>query len=108
MAERTQAAAHAEHEHPGYGTYLIVAVVLTVITALEVAIFYIPALAPVLVPVLLTLSAGKFVLVVMFYMHLKHDSSVFTAVFVAPLILAMFVVIALILLFRVVPYIEIG
>ena len=108
MAEHAQAQAHEQQEHPGYGTYLVVAVVLTVITALEVAIFYIPALAAVLVPLLLVLSTGKFVLVVMFYMHLKHDSNLFTAVFVAPLTLAMFVVVALILLFKVVPYIEIG
>lgn len=92
-----------EHEHPGYATYLVVALVLTVITALEVAIFYIPALAGVIVPLLLTLSAGKFVLVVMFYMHLKMDSRIFTGVFVAPMVLAMFLVVALIVLFNVLP-----
>ena len=92
-----------EHEHPGYVTYLVVAAVLTVITALEVAIFYIPALAGVIVPLLLTLSAGKFILVVMFYMHLKMDSRIFSGVFVAPLVLAIFVVAALIVLFNVLP-----
>lgn len=92
-----------EHEHPGYMTYLVVAGVLTVITALEVAIFYIPALSGVIVPLLLTLSAGKFILVVMFYMHLKMDSRVFTGVFVAPMLLAVFVVAALIVLFNVLP-----
>ena len=101
--ERTQSQQHEEHEHPGYATYLVVAVVLTVITALEVAIFYIPALAGVIVPLLLTLSGGKFVLVVMFYMHLKADSRIFSGVFVAPLVLAMFVVTALIVLFNVLP-----
>lgn len=94
---------HDEHEHPGYATYLVIALVLTVITALEVAIFYIPALSGVIVPLLLTLSAGKFVLVVMFYMHLKMDSRVFTGVFVAPMLLAVFVVAALIVLFNVLP-----
>ena len=92
-----------EHEHPGYMTYLVVAAVLTIITALEVAIFYIPALAGVIVPLLLTLSAGKFILVVMFYMHLKMDSRIFTGVFVAPMMLAVFLVVALILLFNVLP-----
>ena len=100
--EQTQAQ-HEEHEHPGYATYLVVALVLTVITALEVAIFYIPALAGVIVPLLLTLSAGKFVLVVMFYMHLKTDSRIFSGVFVAPMMLAVFVVAALIVLFNVLP-----
>jgi cytochrome c oxidase subunit 4 len=91
------------HEHPGYMTYVIIAVVLTVITALEVAVFYIPALGSVLVPVLLLLSGAKFVLVVMFYMHLKMDSSVFTTVFAAPLALALFLVAALVVLFKVLP-----
>jgi cytochrome c oxidase subunit 4 len=94
---------HDEHEHPGYATYLVVALVLTVITALEVAIFYIPALAGVIVPLLLTLSAGKFALVVMFYMHLKMDSRIFSGVFLAPMLLAVFVVSALIVLFNVLP-----
>lgn len=99
--------AHAEHddehEHPGYATYLIVAGVLTVLTALEVAIFYIPALSGVIVPLLLTLTTGKFALVVMFYMHLKMDSRIFTGVFLAPMLLAMFLVVALIILFNVLP-----
>jgi cytochrome c oxidase subunit IV len=84
-------------------TYVVVAVVLTVLTALEVAVFYIPALEVALLPILLTLTTGKFVLVVMFYMHLKMDSRIFTGVFVAPLLLAMFLVVALIILFKVLP-----
>lgn len=96
--------AHAEGlDHPGAGTYLVIAVILTVITALEVAIFYIEALSGALAPLLLTLSAGKFVLVVMFYMHLKMDSRIFTGVFLAPMLLAVFLVVALIMLFKVVP-----
>lgn len=92
-----------EHDHPGVMTYVIIGVILTVITAVEVAIFYIPALSGVIVPLLLTLSAGKFVLVVMFYMHLKMDSRIFTGVFLAPMALAVLLVIGLILLFNVVP-----
>lgn len=98
-----QSQQHEEHEHPGYATYLVVALVLTVVTALEVAIFYIPALSSVIVPLLLTLSAGKFALVVMFYMHLRMDSRIFSGVFVAPMVLAVFVVSALIVLFNVLP-----
>ncbi|MBI4545607.1 MAG: cytochrome C oxidase subunit IV family protein [Gemmatimonadetes bacterium] len=96
-------AAHGAEGHPGYKTYLLVAAVLGIITAAEVAVFYIPALAAALVPILLTLSTGKFILVVMFYMHLKFDSRIFTGVFVAPLLLAMAVVVSLIILFRVLP-----
>jgi cytochrome c oxidase subunit IV len=96
-------AAHGEHAHPGWKFYVFIGVVLTVITAIEVALFYIPALANILVPALLILSLAKFVLVVMFYMHLKFDSKVFSAVFVAPLALAVLVVVSLILLFKVLP-----
>lgn len=92
-----------EHAHPGPATYALIAVVLTVLTALEVAVFYIPALRPAIVPILMVLTTGKFALVVMFYMHLRSDSRIFMGVFVAPLLLAIFVVIALIMLFNVLP-----
>lgn len=98
------AAGHAgEHDHPSYWSYVVIAIILTVITALEVAIFYIPALAGVIVPLLLVLSGGKFVLVVMYYMHLKMDSRLFTGVFLAPMFLAVMLVVGLILLFRIIP-----
>lgn len=101
--EPRDSAEHEVHSHPGAMTYVMVAVVLTVLTALEVAVFYIPALEVAILPILLTLTTGKFVLVVMFYMHLKMDNKLFTWVFVAPLALAMFLVIALVILFRVLP-----
>src|SRR2546423_13383168 len=77
-----------EHAHPTAGVYLRVAAVLVILTVLEVGVFYVPAFHPVLVPVLLVLSAAKFALVVMFYMHLKADSRMFTFLFGAPLMLA--------------------
>lgn len=100
----THEIAHDVHTHPGAWTYVTIGAILTIITAVEVAVFYIQALHPVMVPLLLTLSAAKFILVVMFYMHLKFDSRVFAGVFVAPLLLATTVVISLIILFKVLPY----
>jgi cytochrome c oxidase subunit 4 len=50
------------------------------------------------VPLLLLLSAGKFALVAMFYMHLKQDHKLFSGVFVFPLIIAAFIIVALIIL----------
>jgi cytochrome c oxidase subunit 4 len=99
---------HAPHGHPTAKTYVIIGVVLTVITAVEVAIFYIPALARVLVPTLLLLSALKFALVVMFYMHLKFDSKVFSSVFFAPMLLAVSLIIGLIIIFKVLPSLGLG
>src|SRR3989449_8626231 len=78
-----------EHQHPSVDVYLRVAAALVILTVLEVGVFYVPAFHPVLVPVLLVLSATKFALVVMFYMHLKADSTFFTFLFGAPLLLAL-------------------
>lgn len=91
------------HGHPGVGTYLTVAAVLTVITLVEVGVFYVPSIrhGPLLAPLLLTLSAAKFTLVVMFYMHLKSDHKLFTAIFTIPLLVAIGVGVALLFLFGV-------
>ncbi len=96
MTEHVQAS--QEHGHPSTGTYVAVAAVLTVITLVEVGVFYIPAFQSVLAPVLLILSGTKFALVVMFFMHLKSDHKLFTAVFTLPLLLAVAVIIALLFL----------
>lgn len=94
--------------HATWRFYVMIGAILTVVTAAEVAIFYIPALRPVLVPILVTLSAGKFALVVMFFMHLYYDSPILRAVFIAPLSLGIFVVVALIILFHLLPGLELG
>ena len=94
--------AHDEH-HVGWKKYVVIGAILTIITAVEVAIFYIDALAPVLVPTLLVLSAAKFLLVVLYYMHLKMDHPIFGRVFWAPLFLALLVVVGMVILFKVLP-----
>ncbi len=98
---REQPATHAQpatHEHATIRTYLIVAGILTAVTALEFGVIYVRRLAPVLIPLLLVLSAGKFALVVMFFMHLRYDSRVLTFLFVAPLVLATLLAVAVITL----------
>ena len=90
-----------EHAHPTAGTYLRVAAILTVLTVIEVGVFYVPAFHPFLAPVLLVLSAIKFAIVVMFYMHLKMDSRFFTLVFGGPLLLASAVMLGLLFLYGV-------
>ena len=90
-----------ERAHPTTETYLSVAALLTVITLVEVGIFYVPAFAPVLAPILLVLSAIKFALVVMFYMHLRQDHKLFTFLLSAPLTIAVGVIIGLLFLFGV-------
>jgi len=90
-----------EHPHPTAGIYIRVAIILTVLTVIEVGVFYVPTFHPVLAPVLLTLSAVKFAIVVMFYMHLKMDSKFFTFLFGGPLLLAGAVMLGLMFLFGV-------
>ena len=51
------------------------------------------------VPVLLIMSAVKFAIVVLFYMHLKYDHKLFRALFTGPLIIAMSTLVALLFLF---------
>jgi cytochrome c oxidase subunit 4 len=91
---------HAEH-HPTWSTYWKVALILTVITVFEVWIYYIPAFVatPYFIPVLLVLSAVKFAIVVLFYMHLKYDSRLYRALFVGPFSIAILAIIGLLFLF---------
>jgi len=96
-----------EAGHPTTGTYVKIGVVLFVLTALEVGLYEFTygghagaggaSLQPFFIPMLL-LSAAKFALVAMFYMHLKQDHRLFTGVFVFPLIIATVVILALIVL----------
>jgi cytochrome c oxidase subunit IV len=95
-------------EHPSAGIYVKIGIVLFVLTALEVGLYEFTygehagatghALQPFFVPLLLALSAAKFALVAMYYMHLKQDSRLFTGLFVFPLIIAVVIIVALILL----------
>ena len=108
MSDSTaQELVHDTHSHPTWKTYVAVGAILTFITGIEVAIYYVPSLRGVIVPILLILSAVKFLIVVLFYMHLKFDSKIFGRVFFAPLFLAMLVVIGMIMLFKVLPHIVI-
>ena len=98
----SHADAHGEGGHASVGFYWMIGIILAILTALEVAAYYME-LGALEVPLLLILSIAKFVLVVMFFMHLKFDSKVFTWVFMAGMVLAVFMVSALMLLYHVVP-----
>jgi cytochrome c oxidase subunit 4 len=88
------------HEHPTWKEYNWVALILTVITVFEVWIYYTSFKdSPFFVPVLLIMSAVKFAIVVLFYMHLKYDHKLFKALFTGPLMIAMTTLVALLFLF---------
>ena len=103
MSEATQnidthEQAEAAH-HPGVGIYLMVATFLVVLTAMEITVFYVPALKTVLVPVLLILAAAKFALIAMFFMHLRYDSWMLSGIFIFPLMIAAVLTASLLMLF---------
>ena len=85
--------------HPSPRKYLMVASALVVLTAIEVGIFYIESLGKGIIPILFILSALKFALVGMFYMHLRYDSRLFSIFFITGLVLASLVTLALMTLF---------
>ena len=93
-------AAHAdERPHPGPKTYAKIAGLLCLITALEFGAFYTPFLQSVLVPLLVLMSAIKFALVTMFYMHLRFDHRAFTFVLLGGLVIGFGVFLTLLSLY---------
>jgi cytochrome c oxidase subunit 4 len=87
--------AHGEHDHPSERQYYVVALILAVLTALEVGLYYIESLNDnVLIVSLAILAVAKFGMVVLYFMHLKFDSVVFRRLFIAGLALAICVYIA--------------
>ena len=90
-----------KHEHPTWKQYKWVALILTVVTVIEVWIYYIPSFVAsrLFVPALLIMSAFKFAVVVAYYMHLKYDHKLFRALFIGPLIIAILTLIVLMFLF---------
>ena len=91
--------AHEEH-HPGPRLYVTIGVILAVITAIEVAAFYLDITAWLLAILLLAMSGVKFVLVVGYFMHLRFDDRRFLALFAVPLIIAASMMVALLGLFQ--------
>jgi cytochrome c oxidase subunit IV len=77
-----------EHTHPSPVKYVGIAVLLAVITALEVGLYYIHMPELLLVAFLLVLAILKFSLVAAFFMHLKFDSPMLRRVFITGIILA--------------------
>jgi cytochrome c oxidase subunit 4 len=73
----------------------MVAVILTLITAMEFAAIYIRELTPILVPLLVVMSAAKFALVVLFFMHLRYDARVLSTIFTGSVLIALGLAVAL-------------
>ena len=81
-AEQPQYSAHSDL------LYVKVAAVLVALTAIEIYATYADYLGHFFLPLMLCLMATKFVLVVLFFMHLRWDSKLFGRLFWAGAFLA--------------------
>jgi cytochrome c oxidase subunit IV len=81
---------HVEHPEHSIRHYVVVALVLAFITGLEVMLTYIDIGAAFL-PLLLILMGIKFVMVVLEFMHLRHDAKIFHYLFWSGFVLAVLV-----------------
>jgi caa(3)-type oxidase subunit IV len=88
--------------HPGPRQYVIVALVLAVLTGIEVALFYMDFVPQgVVVGSLMVLMTLKFAIVALWFMHLRFDSRIFRRLFITGIILAITVFMIVLLTFGV-------
>ena len=97
MSDQPQA---GHSRHPTFKQYVVVAITLFAITAIEFLIIF-PEyrLGPATVPTLIILSIIKFAIVIFFYMHLKFDPKLLTWIFLGGLALGTTVTFSLLFLF---------
>lgn len=82
---------HAHEEHPSIAQYWKIAGLLGVLTAIEVALFYIDealGLGGINVVLLIILALLKFVIVVGWYMHLRFERPLLNRFFAGGFLLA--------------------
>jgi cytochrome c oxidase subunit 4 len=80
--------AAGHHEPSKFHFYIQVAMVLSVVTGIEVVLVYLPLPKWFVVTSLITLSAGKFLAVIFYFMHLRWDKVFCTILFFIGLVLA--------------------
>ena len=87
--DTTNHSAKAETVEHGMSTrgYIVIALILAAITALEVSTYYVD-FGPLFLPSLLIMMVIKFVMVVSYFMHLKFDNKLFSWLFYTGLFLA--------------------
>lgn len=100
MSSRTTEHAGAEPSHtsagthhPSDATYIKVALILAAVTAIEVGLYYFE-LGEFNNAALIILSVIKFIMVAMFFMHLRFDSRILRRFFITGIVLALLVYIA--------------
>ena len=90
-------AAHADH--PTEGQYWKIFFILFAVTAVEVALYYreLPGSVHINNAALGILAIAKFIVLIMYFMHLKVDNRIVRRLFVSGVVLAVFVYVAYLL-----------
>ncbi|NJN95250.1 MAG: hypothetical protein HC875_14665 [Anaerolineales bacterium] len=84
------------HKHPNYwAVFIALAIITAIITVTELFIDSIPVPKEVIRTSFVVMSFIKATLVAMYYMHLKFDSFIYSALFIIPVIFALFLVVIL-------------
>lgn len=92
---------HAPHkEHPSAKEYIRIGIILAVLTGLEVMSYYVDVSTAVLIPTLYVLAFVKFVLVAMWFMHLRFDDRRYARFFVMGIALAFTLYLIVLITFR--------
>ena len=89
-SNNTHAVVHKKHTNP-----VLVFGILTIITVVEIVVTLFGLPREVLVPLLLAMSFAKASLVAAYYMHLRYENWIYTAVFIAPSLFALFLILVL-------------
>jgi len=90
-AETNAPAVHVQAHR--YTSPVVVFLVLTIVTVIEVALAVVPGIPhESVVPVLLALSFVKASLVALYYMHLRYEKPIYGLIFVAPAAFAVFLI----------------
>ena len=78
-------------EHPTPKRYVQIAIVLGILTAIEIALYYTEDIVGVFTdPILIILAVGKFIIVVGWFMHLRFENKMVNRFFAGGMILALF------------------
>ena len=91
MSDVTTATAHAPGhsvEESKFWIYVQIAMLLAVITGVEIVLVYLPLARWIVFTALATLSAVKFMFVIFYFMHLRWDKVFCTILFFLGLVLA--------------------
>jgi cytochrome c oxidase subunit 4 len=97
--EPTFATPHHDSGQERFNTYVKIAMILSVITGVEIVIIFLPIAKWFVITTLVVLSLVKFLYVIFYFMHLRWDKVFCTILFFIGLILAAGTMWALLALF---------